>query len=156
MMCGLEAIEKREQARIEAELASELARKEWEERIRKNTILLCENVINPIITTAIEYSQFYKPSDWGSIIIRRSFEKEGVLLKSTTSDYVDGRKSYKYDNSYLDHKTFSNVDIDIELLKSYLNSYCWDFEEKKREEYIYGCGLVKVSELCFKPIPQCI
>lgn len=69
------------------------------------------------------------------------------LLKSTCADYSDRRLSYNIDSS---------IELDMDYLKEWFESYCFEVKMSTMYYWQYGWGECKGYDVVITPAPQCL
>jgi hypothetical protein len=121
------------------EIADEQAlrrQKELEEQ-RKYTQAVCEELgteLEELANKGQKPQVFFKCSKWHWI------------LRSTRKDYADSRLSYR---------VVDNTRLDIEYLKQWFESYCFEVKMQPMNYWMYGYGECKGYDVTIVPKPQC-
>jgi hypothetical protein len=68
-------------------------------------------------------------------------------LKSTNTDYSDRRLSYNSE---------SYIELDMDYLKEWFQSYCFEVKVSKMYYWRYGCGECEGYDVVITPAPQCL
>lgn len=121
------------------EIADEQAlrkQKELEEQ-RKYTQTVCEELgaeLEELANKGKKLQASFKCSSWYR------------PLKSTYRDYADRRQSYNLEGGVLD----------IEYLKQWFESYCFEVKMQPMYYWMYGYGECKGYDVIIVPKPQCL
>lgn len=137
MKCALELTElaKRRHQEILVEKMLK-AKKEREEEVAR-TISYCEKIGITLENLAND-GRYPKTSIYVDAYENRP-------LKSTCSDYADGRVSYR----------IADKKIDIELMTKWFNKYCFAVKILDFPHWRHGCGSCSGYEIQVFPIPAC-
>lgn len=104
----------------------------YEERklqeIQKATIKFCETYINDIIVKASEIGKYYTDIYFGNTDSVKS--RSMCVLLTEDGEYADGTPYY----------TNGDDSLDIQLMKDYLISHCFEVNTFNRSYGIYGLG----------------